>query len=135
MALIRWDASMSVHVAEIDQQHQKLVAMINDLHAAMKTKKTKEILGQIIERLIDYAANHFAFEEAYFDQFNYPETASHKKEHDHFVAKVKDVKKDFDAGRLMLSIDIMNFLKDWLQNHIKKTDRRYTQFFNQNGLK
>ncbi len=135
VALINWNDSFSVSVTEIDLQHQKLISMINDLHDAMKARKTKEVLGEIIDGLIDYTEDHFSIEETYFAQFNYPETALHKKEHSDFVAKVKDVKKGFDEERLMLSMDIMNFLKDWLQNHINGTDKKYSQFFNSKGLK
>ncbi|MCP3943643.1 MAG: hemerythrin family protein [Desulfobacteraceae bacterium] len=134
MALINWNDSLSVNVAEIDLQHQKLISMINDLHDAMKIRKAKEVLGKIIDELLDYTVTHFSVEEKYFAQFNYPETASHKKEHTAFVDKIKDVKKGFDEERLMISMDIMNFLKSWLENHIKGTDKKYSSLFNAKGL-
>ena len=115
MALIKWNDSFSVNVAEIDQQHQKLVSMINGL--------------------ISYTATHFKTEERYFTQFGYPETDSHKKEHAAFVQKVSDFKDGFEEGKLSLSIEVMNFLSDWLQNHIKGTDKKYSQFFNEKGLR
>jgi len=135
MALLTWSDSYSVKVAEIDRQHQQLVKLINDLHSAMLERKAKDTLGKIIDQLAGYTVNHFATEEKYFAKFNYPETASHKKEHENFVAKVSDFKKGFDDGRILLSMDIMNFLKDWLVKHIQGTDQKYSDFFNKNGLK
>ena len=135
MALIQWNDSFSVKVAEIDRQHQKLVSMINDLGDAMKQGKGKDVLGNIISGLVSYTATHFKTEEKYFDQFGYPETDSHKKEHAAFVKKVTDFKDGFEKGKLGLSIKVMNFLSDWLKNHIKKTDMKYSQFFNEKGLK
>lgn len=135
MALIQWNDSFSVKVAEIDRQHQKLVSMINDLSDAMKQGKGKDVLGNIISGLVSYTATHFKTEEKYFDQFGYPETDSHKKEHAAFVKKVTDFKDGFEKGKLGLSIKVMNFLSDWLKNHIKKTDMKYSQFFNEKGLK
>ncbi len=135
MALIDWNDTYSVDVTEIDQQHKKLVSIINELNTAMKERKAAETMGKTIDELIDYTVTHFIVEEKYFDKFNYPETVSHKKEHDDFINKIKDVKKSFDKGSLMLSIDIMNFLKDWLINHIQGTDKKYSSFFNEKGLK
>jgi hemerythrin len=135
MGLIKWDDSLSVNVAKIDQQHQKLVLMINELHDAMKQGKGKEVLGKIVNGLISYTATHFKTEEDYFNQFGYPETDSHKKEHIAFVQKVSEFKDGFEKGKLSLSIEVMNFLSDWLQNHIKGTDKKYSQFFNGKGLK
>ena len=135
MALINWNDSFSVNVAKIDQQHQKLVSMINELNDAMKQGKGKDVLGKIINGLISYTANHFKTEEMYFEQFGYSETDSHKKEHSVFVQKVSEFKDGFEKGKLSLSIEVMNFLSDWLQNHIKGTDKKYSQFFNEKGLK
>ena len=135
MALINWNESFSVNIAEIEQQHIKLIAMINDLHDAMKQGKGKDILGKIVNGLINYAATHFKKEEKYFDLYGYPETDSHKKEHSAFVQKVSEFKDGFEKGKLTLSIEVMSFLSDWLKNHIKRTDKKYSQFFNEKGLR
>jgi len=135
MAMIQWNDSFSVKVAEIDQQHKKLVAMINELHDAMKQGKGKNVLGKIINGLISYTATHFKTEEKYFDRFGYPEKDSHKKEHVAFVKKVSEFKDGFEKGKLSLTLEVMNFLSDWLKNHIMGTDKKYSQFFNEKGLK
>lgn len=134
MALITWDNSFSVNVAEIDAQHQKLIAMINELHDAMKQGKGKDVSGTIINRMFNYTATHFKTEERYFDRFGYPETDVHKQEHAAFVQKVSDFKDGFEQGKLGVSVEIMSYLSNWLQNHIKKSDKQYSRFFNENGL-
>lgn len=134
MDLINWEDSMSVKVTEIDNQHKRLVMLINELHTAMRERKTKEALGGIIDELVNYAVNHFKTEEKYFDEFGYLKSLQHKKEHKDFVNKVAAFKADFDKGKLMLSVEIMEFLKDWLLNHIKKTDMEYSDFFVEHGL-
>ena len=135
MSLIQWDNSLSVKVIQIDRQHKQLVAMINDLNEAMHQGKGKDVLGQIIKELIRYAAIHFSTEEKYFDLYRYPETANHKKEHSDFIKKVNTFKDGFEAGTLGLSIQVIHFLSDWLQKHIKGTDKQYGPFFNEKGLK
>jgi hemerythrin len=135
MALITWGDKLSVNVAEIDKQHQKLIAMINDLDDAMRKGKGKEILSKIISDLMDYTRSHFALEEKYFDRFGYAETESHVKEHQVFVDKVSDFQIKYDTGRIGLTTDIINFLSDWLKKHIMGTDKKYSPFFNEKGLK
>ena len=134
MALIDWEDIYSVNVGEIDEEHKKLVGMINDLHQAMKDKKTKEVLDDIISGLIEYSGSHFAHEEKYFEEFNYLDATIHRKEHRDFVVKVKKFKQDFDDGIVLLSLDIMNFLKDWLLKHIQGSDKKYSTLFNEKGL-
>jgi hemerythrin len=135
MALVTWNDSLSVNVAEIDQQHRKLIAMINELNDAMKMGKGKDVLGGIVNRMIGYTATHFKTEENYFAQFGYPDTADHKKEHAAFVKKVAGFKEGFEKKELSLTIEVIRFLSDWLRNHIMGTDKKYTRFFNEKGLK
>ncbi len=135
MPLIQWNESLSVNVAEIDRQHQKLIGMINELNEAMRQGKGKDVLGKIINGLITYTETHFGTEERYFTKFGYPEADSHKKEHSDFTKEVSEFKEGFEKGKLGLSIEIMNFLSDWLKNHIQGVDRKYGPFFNERGLK
>jgi hemerythrin len=135
MALIKWDDSLSVKVTVIDQQHQKLVSMVNELSDAMGQAKGKVVLGKTVDGLINYTKTHFKLEEDYFDRFGYPGSDKHKKEHVAFIQKVSEFKEGFEQGRIALTIEILYFLSDWLQNHIKGTDKKYSQFFNENGLR
>ena len=135
MSLIKWNEGFSVNVSKIDQEHKKLVEMVNELTDAMKKGKGKDVLGKILDGLIAYTASHFQTEEKYFQQVKYPDAAAHKKEHAAFVQKVSEFKKEFDAGRATVSVNILQFLSKWLQTHIKGTDQKYSKFFNENGIK
>jgi hemerythrin len=135
MALITWNDTLSVNVVEIDNQHKKLVGMVNELNDAMKMGKGKDVLGKIVSSLISYTGEHFRTEEKYFVQFKYPETDSHKKEHAAFVDKVTDFKTKFETKKLFLTIEVLDFLSDWLKKHIMGTDKKYSLFFNEKGLK
>jgi hemerythrin len=135
MAVIQWNDNLSVNVGEIDRQHQQLIKFINDLNQAMKEGKGKDVVGRTVNSLMDYTKTHFKLEEGYFDRFAYPEKLSHKKSHDDFVRKVGDFKKDLEEGRLALSIQVLNFLSDWLRDHIMGTDKKYASFFAEHGVK
>jgi hemerythrin len=135
MAVMQWNANLSVGVAVIDNQHQRLLAQINELSEAMKQGKGKEVLGKTLTNLISYTVTHFQTEEKYFDLFRYPEASIHKREHVAFVKKVSDFKEGFEKGKLSVTIELMDFLSDWLKDHIQGTDKKYSQFFNAKGLK
>ena len=135
MALLEWTEDLSVNVSKIDREHQLLVGMINELNDAMRWGRGKAVVGNIISGLIGYAGSHFKTEEDYFDRFGYPLAASHKKQHSDFVAKVAEFRKEFEKGKLGLTIEVLLFLSDWLRNHIEGSDKLYGPFFNANGLK
>lgn len=128
MAKAGWDDSMSVHVDVIDQQHKQLFAMVDQLEEAMSRGEGNLVLGQIVEGLIEYADVHFAAEERYFEASAYPDCAAHKQQHRDFVAKVTDFKRGFEEDRLMLTLDILDFLGDWLVGHIRASDASYAPF-------
>lgn len=135
MALVNWEDSLSIGISEIDMQHKKLVDLINKLNDAMKSGKSKDVMGTIFNELINYTATHFKTEEKYFDQYKYESSEAHKIEHAKLVKEVQNLKRDFESGKMGMSMDIMNFLVNWLKNHILISDRKYVQCFKNNGLK
>ena len=135
-ALIQWDnAKYSVKINSIDEQHKKLVALINQLFEAMSKGEAHEQLSAIIQELIQYTETHFGTEEAYFKKFGYDNSVEHENEHKKFVEQIKKFQSDFEAGSVTLSKDIIFFLKDWLINHICGTDQHYTDFLLSKGVK
>ncbi len=134
MALLSWSEKYSVGIKEIDKQHQKLVELINNLHDGMKAGKGKEVLGGVLNELANYTAFHFGTEENLFEKFGYPEANTHKRQHSDLVADVLKYKGSYDSGKSVLTMDIMNFLKDWLINHIAGSDKKYSAFLNSKGI-
>jgi len=134
MTLITWSDNYSVKVKEIDNQHKKLADLINQLHDAMKEGKGKEIIGNVLNELVNYTVYHFGYEEKLFDKYGYPEAKIHAREHNDLVEKVKLYVKDYQSGKGVLTLEIMNFLRGWLMNHIGDTDKKYSSFFIAKGL-
>ena len=135
MALINWESSFSVNIAEIDTQHKKIIGFINELNDAMKEGKGKEVLSAILNELINYTATHFKYEEQYFEKFGYPETEAHKQHHANLVQEVVSFRDNFQSGKLGVTVEVLSFLIGWLKNHILVEDKKYTSCFNSNGLK
>lgn len=134
MNFIEWKQEYSVFVREIDDQHKVLIGMLNELFEAMHMGDSKAIVRPILEKMVAYAKTHFATEEKYFKQFDYPEVLAHVSEHKEFIAHVNKFIRDYKANKVGLSLDIMNFLKQWLASHILGSDKKYAAFFNQHGL-
>ncbi|MBI5050411.1 MAG: hemerythrin family protein [Nitrospirae bacterium] len=134
MALIKWDESFSVNVTEIDRQHKKLVNMINEFYDSLR-EDSKQAFHKLLNSLVDYTYYHFSTEEKYFDIYSYENSDSHKQEHKYFIEKINNVKNRMARGEFVISLEITNFLKDWLITHIKETDKKYSQCFNDNGLR
>jgi hemerythrin len=134
MALISWNQDLSVQVEQFDNQHKELVGLVNDLHDAMASGKGNTVLGKTLTKLIDYTKTHFAAEEKLMKQHSYPGYLSHKMEHDTLTRKALEIKTTFDSGKMVMSVELMNFLKDWLTKHIKGVDKKYGPFLNNKGI-
>lgn len=135
MALFVWKDEYSVNVQQIDDQHKQLVAMVNELHEAMMQQRAKDVLGGLLNKLVSYCANHFAVEEGLMQTAGYPDFSSHKAKHDKMTAKVLALQSDLKAGKLNLTIEVSQFLKDWLDKHILGTDKKYSAHLNAKGIK
>jgi len=134
MSFLQWNPDFSVNVAEIDAEHKMLVQMLNSLHDAMKMGEGKKKVSNILDEMAEYSQKHFHTEEKYMIRFGYPEYEIHKKEHDAFIAKVSGFMEKYKKGDILLSIEVMRFLSDWLTSHIMGSDHKYADFFNKNGL-
>ena len=134
MALFEWQDKFSVKINSIDEQHKKLINIINDLHDAMLEGKSREIIKEVLFRLVDYTKTHFTYEEELFEKHGYSEKVSHEKQHDEFVQKLYEVVEKFKVIKSFVSIEIMEFLKDWLVNHIMGIDKKYSDFLISKGV-
>ncbi|BCS52441.1 bacteriohemerythrin [Geobacter sp. SVR] len=134
MALMEWGPTLSVKVKKFDDQHKKLVELVNQLHDAMKAGQGDAMLGLVLQSLISYTATHFADEEKVMQVNGYPDLAKHKIEHEKLVAHVLELQKKFQSGGAVLTLSVMSFLKDWLNTHIQGSDKKYGVFLNAKGI-
>ncbi len=134
MTYMTWTEDLSVKVRAFDNQHKKLVFLINALHDAMKARKGKEILSSVLDELLEYTQTHFVSEEKMMLNYDYPDYLEHKLEHDSFITRTIELKKDYYLGKAAISNEVMKFVQDWVANHILVTDKNYGAFFNRNGV-
>lgn len=134
MAIMEWSPAFSVKVKKFDDQHKKLVELLNQLHDAMKAGQGSAMLGVVLQSLITYTATHFKDEEQVMQANGYPDLAHHKAEHEKLVKQVLDLQKKFQSGGSVLTLTVMSFLKDWLITHIQGEDKKYGVFLNAKGI-
>ncbi|MFA6194122.1 MAG: bacteriohemerythrin [Patescibacteria group bacterium] len=137
MAIINWIEEYSVGVKELDEQHQKLIAIINELFTLYSEKKFKNVdVEPIFKQLLDYADYHFSTEEHYFTLYNYEKEEAHIAMHNIYRQKIQDLKNEYDADNNEKTLFAINsFLNNWWIWHINNADKEYTAYFNANGLK
>ena len=131
MSLFQWKEEYLVGQADIDRQHKHLFQLADQLHSAMTTGKGNAVIGKTLAELIDYTKHHFAAEEKLMQKSHYPDYAAHKAVHDKLTAQVVGFQTEFAAGRSSMSIQLLQFLKDWLQHHIGETDRKVAAHLSQ----
>lgn len=130
-----WKEEYSVQVKEIDDQHKKLVELIFRLFTAIKKQTMQSELGDILNELIEYASYHFATEEKYFKKFDYEFTDEHIKAHRTFGEKMLELQKKHKNDEIKISFELIDFLEDWLLDHLMTTDHKYIECFTSHGLK
>ena len=133
MAFFDWSDNLSVDVKASDDDHKKLVDMLNGLHEGMKSGKGKDVVGKVLDDLVSYTKFHFAREEEFFTKTGYP-AVEHKKEHADLVKQAEALQSRYKSGESALSIETLDFLRDWLTNHIQGTDKKYSSHLNANGI-
>ena len=121
MAFLEWSAELSVGVPVIDNQHARLVALLNRISDAVKTGQEVERIMALLDELIVLTRHHFATEERLMDRYGYADALAHQQEHRKLVEDLLGIQRQFDSVSLMLTLQA---LKEWLLKHINGDDRR-----------
>lgn len=132
MAKIEWDSSIELGIPVIDEQHKALFGWVNELNDSVLRGDGADAVGDVIWKLITYVSEHFTAEEQLMLACSYPGLASHRKEHDQFVERLRKIQVEFIDGHQM-SVTVLDFLVDWLVCHIKGTDQSYSRHMRKLG--
>ncbi|HOZ37031.1 MAG TPA: bacteriohemerythrin [bacterium] len=131
---ISWNNDLSVNVKEIDAQHQVFLKILANVTELLCRPERVEELDDLMRQLESYMAYHFATEERYFDEFDYEFGEEHKAEHRELAARVAKYKSRYKAEGDSILPEVVDFLEDWLVEHLESQDKKYTQCFNSHGL-
>lgn len=130
---IEWDDSFRTGINEVDEQHQILVNALNEVETRVAGSANQRLLERVTRDLLAFAIYHFETEEQLIRRHGYdteePEDASeHVRQHRAFAERIIALRAEVLAGKSAVQEALVSFLKDWLTNHIRTTDRRLGQF-------
>lgn len=130
----RWTEAYRVNVAELDRQHQDLFDAVNELDQALSTGEGEAVIASLLEKLMKYADEHFAAEEALMQQHRFPGLSTHRAQHKVFRHKIAVFLASHRAHKASVPVSLLLFLREWLKDHLLKTDKQYSAFFNARGV-
>ena len=134
-AIITWKKNLSVGVADIDEDHKRLIRMINRLFGAALSPDPGQILRNVLDELTHYVILHFNREQEQMDHLNYPFYHEHFGEHAKLIEAVGQFKNNLESGlACCLEEEIEHALRDWLITHIQQHDKQLGQFLNERGI-
>ncbi|NCB76991.1 MAG: bacteriohemerythrin [Negativicutes bacterium] len=129
--MLQWKEEYEVGVAEIDEQHQKLIDIANRVYELMRNELALDKYDQIVEilqELKEYTVYHFHFEEGLMQKARYKKRFSHKILHQNFLAQVEAVDLSaVDENQEAYLVQIMDFIANWLIDHIVGEDKKVGQ--------
>lgn len=128
--LIEWNSTMSVGVDTIDKHHHHLIALINQLFEAMRIEQDEVVIDRVLNELNEYVQYHFSYEEGLMEQCGYPDYQQHCAEHKELVRRLGQLQERYQTGQEQLTVEVMHFLRDWLQGHILESDMGYVGYLN-----
>lgn len=132
---LEWEEKYSVGIELIDNQHKRMFSVINELLDLLEHKISEEQLMAITDSLLQYKKFHFATEEKYFKEFNYDGAEEHIEKHKEFGEKLDAIKVKHSGQSVEFAFELVDFLEDWLINHLLVIDQKYKKCFQEHGLK
>lgn len=135
MQPLTWKEQFKVGVKEIDEQHRHLLEIINQIIASIEKKNEWQTTSSIIDSLINYAYNHFATEERYMSEGEYPELTWHVGLHLEFIRKVFAMSEEVTLKGAEIQREMLSYVTTWYPNHVLGVDRKYIQYLSKKGIK
>lgn len=126
--MFKWKENFSVGVNELDNQHKKLFEIGQDIYITLKEDSFDKYdkIVKLLTELHDYTVYHFDTEEKLLRSNGIEVTKEHIAQHENFIYKLLDLKSsDIDTSQKEVLVDSLEFVSDWIINHILKTDMEY----------
>ncbi len=124
----------SVGVTVFDQEHERLVTLMGQIHATVQEKHDRALAQNLMESLIHQTQAHFEHEESVMDNIEFPEREAHVAEHAALIQQAKELLQKVQNGGIS-ALAIPNFLKSWLIPHMQIMDRKYAAAMRRHGLR
>lgn len=127
MAKYLWRDEFCTGREDIDEQHQQLFSLLDKLYDAVCAGEGASVVESVVIELVAYTRTHFYQEESLMREYNYPCIEEHQREHQWLLQKVDDKMAALRRGDKVMSIELLEFMNEWLGNHIIKSDTQLTR--------
>ena len=134
MKKIHWTPEFSVGVRELDEQHKRIVLMLNRLIGANEVTTGSHLIADLITQMIAYANEHFRTEEDLLIESGYPLFSRHRQFHIDYRKKVTELCTATPLGVPDVPRVMLDYLVQWWRIHILREDMEYKAFFNEKGI-
>ncbi len=124
MSMLVWNPEWETGIWKIDQQHRELLRQIEVLMLAVHANEAEVRIPRLLGFLAGYVDKHFQDEEIEMEASAYPGLAGHRAIHDEMRGQVAGLVLQHKTNPAVISEEVLNFLTDWLVNHINGEDRR-----------
>jgi hemerythrin-like metal-binding protein len=132
--ILEWDGTLNIGVAVIDRHHQEMFDQVNRYYGEMMSGDGDVAARGILEMITRSFESHFKEEEAVMARHSYPDAGEHGSRHREFLAKVAELKRDFETGKTGASAEIFRYVANWLRNHIRHEDGKIAAFLRENRI-
>lgn len=132
--LLSWKPVYSVGVASLDEQHARLIFLLNELRSAIEENHGCEVLERTLGRLTEYAEMHFAYEEQLMERCDFPDLEEHRRLHADAVSRIRGFRESPKLPHDTLCSVVLIFVQNWILNHIMGADKAYTDRMQAYGL-
>lgn len=128
MAYFEWADDMVIDNGPIDEDHKKLVHLVNELHTATSVGRGQEVIEAIMSELITYTKDHLHREEQMMATLKFPNLERHKVGHYQFTERLNQLQSQYEAGSITVASQLSAVLRDWLSIHIRRSDKEMKVF-------
>ena len=118
-----WSDRYALGVELIDSQHKTLFRLIDQLAKGIQEGNSEQVLMNILSQLSEYTLTHFDTENRLMIESGYPDAVEHGTRHAELVKSLNALVAQAQRGEPWVSLQTMNFLRQWLYHHIDDTDR------------
>jgi len=125
MAWYEWNPTLDIHVKEMNDEHKVLIDLMNRLHDEVQQGQARPQVQKTFQDLVQYTRQHFFDEEDYMYSINYPGLATHQLIHAKLLSQLDGHFEAFRSGNGTVGPQVFDFLKMWLNAHIRGIDVQY----------
>ena len=135
MNKIIWSDKFSVGIEELDDQHQRIIELINKLLDFNEELPCEVVTTNTLREMIRYARTHLIFEEKLLEKNNYPDYENHCSLHKQYLQDIAELSTNVtDNCNYETLKELLKYLVHWWENHILNEDMKFKEHLKEKGL-